>query len=345
MSVDLADVPHPRDRPILVGHEAPARSVAEAARAGRLHHAWLIGGPEGIGKATLAYRIARRLLAPAAEHVSSADGLGTDPDDRTARQVAASAHPNLVVLERGQGDGEKAAPRTISVEQIRKALGLFTSTAADGGRRICIIDPVEDLTVPAANALLKTIEEPPAGALILIVTHAPHRVLPTIRSRCRKLMLGPLQETEVATVLNSLAPAIGEPDAALLGRAVALAEGSVRRALTMLDPARIETIAEVNRLLDRLPELATSRVLALGERLADRRRPEDFALALDAVQRWLALKVEANQGLGPARLAPLAEVCEKLTDAAREVETYNLDRRAFVMTSFGDLAEAVRRAA
>lgn len=340
---DLSAIPHPRHRHGLVGHAAAERAVAEAARAGRLHHAWLIGGPEGIGKATFAYRVARHLLASPSEQVPG--GLGVDPEGRTARQVAASAHPNLVVLERSPGEGDKAAPKSISVEAVRRALSFFATTAADGGRRICIIDPVEDLTQAAANALLKSIEEPPSGALILIVSHAPHRVLPTIRSRCRRLSLAPLSADEVAQVLQVLSPCLGKIDAALLSRAAGLADGSVDGALALLDPSRVALVDELTAILDGLPHLAIPRLLALAERLADRRRTEDFPLALDTVLRWLAARVDAAQALGAARLAPLAEVCENLTEAAREVETYNLDRRAFIVTTFGDLADAVRRAA
>lgn len=343
MAAELIELPYPRDRRMLVGHEAAALAVAGAERAGRLHHAWLIGGPEGIGKATLAYRIARFLLARPDERLPGGDGLAVDPAGRTARQVSAGAHPNLVVLERQEGEGEKAASKFIRVEAVRRALDLFATTAADGGRRVCLIDSVEDLNANAANALLKTIEEPPRGAVVLLVSHAPNRVLPTIRSRCRRLTLAPLAAGEVGAVLASLDLDGAAP--ALLARAAGLAEGSIKRALTLLDPARVALLDEITALLDGLPALPVGRALVLAEKLADRRRAEEFPLALDALQRWLALKVEAGQHLGAARLAPLAEVCENLTDAAREVETYNLDRRAFLMTTFGDLAEAVRRAA
>ena len=343
VEASLAGIPHPRDRHEIVGHAAPRRAFVEAIESERLHHAWLIGGTEGIGKATLAYRVARRLLAPPSERLPGGDGLGVDPAGRTARQISAGAHPNLVVLQRGAGEGEKAAPRTVSVEAVRRALGFFASTAADGGRRICIIDPVDDLTPQAANALLKTIEEPPARAVILVVSHAPARVLPTVRSRCRKLPLAPLSTLEVRSVLD----AIGGRDAEgeLAARAAELSEGSVGRALAFLDARRIRLVDEIRTLLDALPDTAPRRVLDLSEKLADRRSADEFPLALDTIAAWLSERVQAGQHLGAARLAPLAEVCEKVAEAARAVETYNLDRRAFIVATFGDLAEAVRRAA
>ena len=335
------DVPLPRERHVLVGQEDATGALRDGETSRRLHHAWLIGGPEGIGKATLAYRFARHLLAPPSERLAGGDGFGVDPTGRTARQVAALSHPNLVAVERAAAEDGKAEKKIIGVDAVRKALAFFASTAADGGRRVCIVDSVDDLNMQAANALLKTIEEPPPGALILLVSHAPRRVLPTIRSRCRKLDLAPLAPASLEAILADLA--IAEPD--LRRRVAEMADGSVRRALTLLDPRRIGLIDELRSLLDSLPKAPPSRVLALAEKVGDRRAAEDFPIVLDTVQRWLSDRIGERPEAGAARLAPLAEVCENLTEAARAVEVYNLDRRAFIVSTFGDLAEAVRRAA
>lgn len=336
------EIPHPRERHLLLGQDGAAAAFCEGEGSGRLHHAWLLGGPEGIGKATLAYRVARHLLAPPSERLGGGDGLGVDPGGKTARQVAARSHPNLIALERGTAEEGRAAPKGISVDAVRKALGFFASTAADGGRRICIVDAVDDLNASAANALLKTIEEPPPGALVLLVSHAPQRVLPTIRSRCRRLTLPPLGPADLDRVLAGLdLPA----DASLRMRAAALAEGSVRRALTLLDPRRMALIDELTALLDALPGTPASAILSFAEKAGDRRGAEEFPVLVDAILRWLAARVESKAGAGARRLAPLAEVCENVTEAARAVEIYNLDRRAFIVSTFGDLAEAVRRAA
>lgn len=341
---DLEDVPHPRTRSLLIGHSEAERSFADAIASSRLHHAWLIGGPEGIGKATLAYRVARTLLAGDAER--SGQGLSVDPSGRTARQIAAGAHPNLIVLdlEAASADVERPPAKTISVKTTRRALAFFGTTAANAGHRVMIVDAVEDLTLQAANALLKTIEEPPPRSTILLVSHAPQRVLPTIRSRCRKLDLNPLSEAVVLEVLGSLDGAGGEGGRELLRRAAEGADGSVGRALTLLDPKRQAILDEAAALLAALPDLDMLRVLGLAEKVADRRAEGVFELALDAVQHWAAERVRANAAAGPARLAPLAELCEKVADAARSVETYNLDRRPFIVSMFGDLAEVVRAA-
>ena len=337
-----AEIPLPRERHDFIGQEAAIAALREGEQSGRLHHAWLLGGPEGVGKATLAYRFARHLLAPPSERLPDGDGLGVVPDGRAARQVASLAHPNLIAVERIAPEEGKPVPKFIGVDAIRKALGFFASTAADGGRRICIVDCVDDLNVPAANALLKTIEEPPPGALILLVSHAPQRVLPTIRSRCRKLNLPPLAPAELERVLVDIE--VSE-DAALRGRAVAMADGSVRRALTLLDPKRLALIDELASVLATLPAPPPARVLSLAEKVGDRRNVDEFPILLDTVQRWLSQEIERRLPAEPARLAPLAEVCETLTEAARAVETFNLDRRAFILSTFGDLAEAVRRTA
>ena len=145
-------------------------------------------------------------------------------------------------------------------------------------------------------------------------------------------------------VLSGLAREGGAGDRDLRSRAASLSEGSVGRALSLLDPKRIALIDELDALLGALPAPPARRILALADKLADRRGTDDFPLAVDTMLRWLSARVEAGRDLGPARLAPLAEVCENVTEAARAVEVYNLDRRAFVVSTFGDLAEAVRRA-
>jgi DNA polymerase-3 subunit delta' len=174
--------------------------LLNAYRSGRIPHAWLIGGAQGIGKATLAYRMARFVLAhrnPLASDVQHAETLWVDPSDPVARHVAAGAHGGLLTLERGLND--KGVMRTvITVDETRETISFFGSTAAVEGWRVCIVDTVDELNPNAANALLKILEEPPRQSLFLLVSHAPARVLPTIQSRCRKLALRPLAVDDVS---------------------------------------------------------------------------------------------------------------------------------------------------
>ncbi|WP_201836993.1 DNA polymerase III subunit delta' [Microvirga zambiensis] len=337
--------PHPREQFAFFGHEEGEGAFLEGLRSGRLHHAWLIGGAQGIGKATLAYRVARAVLDPEKRSDRAVRNLDVPSGSNTARQVAALSHPNLSVLRRAPATDKKGPSATIPVEAVRRALSMFGSTAADGGYRVCIVDCAEDLTISSANALLKVIEEPPPRSLFLIVSHAPQRVLPTIRSRCRRLLLRPLEDRDVRATIRSLGePWAGIPDA-VVDQALRYGEGSVRRTLELLDEEKVSFIDQVTRLLDGLPKADPKQILALAEALARRDADDSYELALDTVQRWVSGKLHERASLGASRLAPLVEVCEKIDRSAREIDVFNLDRRPFILTMFDDLADAVRRAA
>jgi DNA polymerase-3 subunit delta' len=336
---------HPREQLAFFGHPEGEAAFMEGLRSGRLHHAWLIGGPHGIGKATLAYRVARALLDFTSGSGSGIADLNVRADSPAARQVAALSHPNLAVLRRAPATDKKAASATIPVDAVRRALSVFGSTSADGGYRICIVDSAEDLTISSANALLKVIEEPPPRSVFLIVSHAPQRLLPTIRSRCRRLLLRPLDTGATRAVIASLGSPWSDASGDLLDRAIELGEGSVRRTLEMLDEERVSFVSSLNNTLDALPRVEPKKIHALAESLSRRDADEDYDLALDTVERWVSRHLERHAGLGAARLAPLVEVCEKIARQAREIDIYNLDRRPLVLTLFDDLAEAVRRTA
>src|SRR5258705_10032711 len=192
-------VVHPREATALAGQREAEQALLNAYRSGRIPHAWLIGGPRGIGKATLAYRMARFVLAhrnPTASDVQDAETVWVDPSDPVARHVAAGAHGGLLTLERTLND--RGVMRTvITVDETRETIPFFGSTAAIEGWRVCIVDTVDELNPNAANALLKILEEPPRQSLFLLVSHAPARALPTNLSRCRKLPLRPLATEEV----------------------------------------------------------------------------------------------------------------------------------------------------
>lgn len=337
-------MPLPREQLHLFGHEAAEAELLQGYRAGRLHHAWLIGGREGIGKATLAYRFARFLLAQGGGGDPAPATLAVDPGHKAARQVAQLAHPNLLVLDPALFlTDRKEQARTIPVDAVRRVVSFLGSTASDGGYRICLIDSVEDLNANGANALLKAVEEPPARTVFLIVSHAPQRVMATIRSRCRKLALRPL---DPSSLRRALAAGLGEdaPDEARLDKAIALADGSVSHAIEMLDPDKTALIDEVTQLLEALPDLEMKRVLGLADKVANRQGDEAYALTLDTVEAWLSAAVRQRLALGAGRLASLARVSEMLGETAPTVAAYNLDRRPFVIQLFGDLAEAVRKA-
>ena len=198
------EVKRPRETTALFGHADAERSLLEAYKSGRIAHAWLIGGPPGIGKATLAYRLARFVLAhpdPAAPGAQKASSLAVAADHPVARRIAAQAQADLLVLERVINEQTDKLYTVIRVDDVRRAVPFFGSTAGEGGWRIAIVDAVDDLQREGANALLKVLEEPPPRTLLLLVSHAPGRELPTIRSRCRRLLLRPLDVADVARAL------------------------------------------------------------------------------------------------------------------------------------------------
>ncbi|WP_262296955.1 DNA polymerase III subunit delta' [Microvirga sesbaniae] len=341
----LEGAPHPREQFAFFGHREGEEAFLEGLRSGRLHHAWLIGGAQGIGKATLAYRVARTVLDPRKSRDQAISSLDLSPDSSAARQVAALSHPNLSVLRRAPATDKKGPSATIPVDAVRRALAMFGSTAADGGYRVCIVDSAEDLTISSANALLKVIEEPPPRSLFLIVSHAPQRVLPTIRSRCRRLLLRPLEDRDIQAAIASLGSPWSDIPRDLVEQALPYGEGSVRRTLELLDAEKVAFIDQITRLLDGLPATDARQVLALAEALSRRDADDTYALALETVERWVSERLHEQAGLGASRLAPLVEVCEKIGRSAREIDVFNLDRRPFILTMFDDLADAVRRAA
>lgn len=335
-------VRHPRETIELFGHREAEAALLAAYRSGRIPHAWLIGGAQGIGKATLAYRMARFVLAhprPDTASVQQAETLALDPDDPVARQVTAGAHGGLLVLERGLND--RGTMRTvITVDETRETISFFGSTAAVDGWRVCIVDTVDELNPNAANALLKILEEPPQKSLFMLVSHSPARALPTILSRCRKLPLRPLSTDDVLRAASSAAGIA--PDDPALAEAAEASEGSVSRALTLLGGDALRLQQKTAALLATLPQVDPRELHALGDALGTSDRVA-LAAFVDGIDRWIGEKLrsgDANANL--PRLARLAEVWEKIVRAARDTESYNLDRKPLVFSVFGMLAEATR---
>lgn len=335
-------VRHPRETTELYGHAAAEQALLDAYRGGRIAHAWLIGGAQGIGKATLAYRMARFVLThrePQSDAVQSAASLAIDPDHPVARHIAAEAHGGLLTLERSVND-KGVLRNVITVDESRETISFFGATAAIDGWRVCIVDTVDDLNANSANALLKVIEEPPQRSLFLLLSNAPARVLPTIQSRCRKLMLRPLATADVIAAASDAAGL--ERDDPQLGEAAAASEGSVARALMLMGGGALSLQQTTTALLDSLPNVDPRALHALGDAIGgtDRATLQAF---VDGVDRWVAARLRTpDPNAELPRLARLAEVWEKIGRAARDTEAYNLERKPLVFSVFGLLAEAVR---
>jgi DNA polymerase-3 subunit delta' len=339
-AADDVELTLPRATAVLYGHGEAESTLLEAYRGGRLPHAWLISGPAGIGKATLAYRMARFVLAhpdPRLPAVARAQSLAINAEHPVARRIAAQAQGDLLVLERTINEKTGKLRQDIQVDDVRRTVSFFGSTAGEGGWRVAIVDSVDELNREGANALLKVLEEPPRRALLLLVSHFAAKVLPTIRSRCRLLALRPLAADDV---VRAAAEASGRSaDDADIRAAAEAAEGGVRRALALLDGDALALRNGVLQLLERLPAVDPRALHALGDRLygVD---AASLAAFVDTVNAWLATRLAAVPR-DAARLNRVAEAWDKVNAAARDAEEYNLERKPLVFNVFGWLAEAV----
>ena len=337
---EAAEAPHPRMTTGLAGHALAEAALLAAYRSERLPHAFLFVGAKGIGKATLAYRLARFILAhpdPMAAEVQTATSLAVDPQHPVARRIAAQAHGGLLILERTAN--EKGVLRQqIAVDDVRRTVSFFGSTAGEGGWRIAIVDAVDELNRFGANALLKILEEPPQRALLLLISHALARVPATLRSRCRIVTLRPLALAEVAAALAaSMDRAAADPE---LNTVAAAADGSVARAMAFLDEDALALRRQALNVLDRLPAVDSNALHALGDAIAGT-DPQPLAAFVDTVNAWLSQRLDRRED-AIGRLARLAEAWGRINQAARDAEMYNLERKPLVFSVFGLLAEATR---
>jgi DNA polymerase-3 subunit delta' len=371
----IPGAPHPRDTVDLFGQGAAEAAFLEAFSTGRLHHGWLMTGPRGTGKATLAYRIARFLLSQplsqeaglfgAPEPVTSLD---TDLEHPVYRRMAAGAEPGLFVLKRGGAGstdsdiqknfeaGKYAAE--IRVGEVRKLSQFFSMSATDGGRRVVIVDAADEMNVQAANAILKRLEEPPARTTLLLVCHQPTRLLPTIRSRCRELRLSNLSEADMAAALSQALPDESFDQAAL----AALTSGSVGEAIRLTNQSGLAIYAELVALLGSLPNLDRDRARRLAEAAAQRGAEDKLDLLIDLIGLALARLARAGTlGMTPspeaapgeaamiARLSPDPRVARNWADLASTVDAklrhgrgVNLDPAALILDTLRLISQAAR---
>ncbi len=330
----------PRQNDLLLGHEAAEATVLEAWRAGRMHHAWLIAGPEGVGKATFAFRLARRLLKGGVP-----DSLVLSPSDPVFRRVATGTHADLLTVEREWDDKKKRMRKTIAIDDARLIPPFLHLTPAEGGWRVVIVDGAEDLNPNSANALLKVLEEPPPRALLMLVCAAPGRLLPTLRSRCRRLALGPVPGAAVDTLLRRDMPELGEPARATLVR---LSDGSPGHAMRLADEEGLAIAGLVGELLDALPSLPLTRAYAAADRIGRGEGAYDLFMDLlrGAISGAVRASVRGEADLAQARLAGLwpaaawGELWEALTRLQGDTDRLNLDKRQAVVAGLAMLPGA-----
>lgn len=324
---------HPREVFDYEGGEGPEGAFVSALASGRLHHAWLLTGPEGVGKATFAYRAARRLLgaAPAAEFGL----LGSDPAHPVSRQVAARSHPDLLVLERETYDGK--ARRNIPVDEARRLPEFFSKAPGSAPFRVAIIDAADDMNVNAANAVLKALEEPPERGVLFLVSHSPGRLLPTIRSRCRRLGFPPWSDEKVAAFLIARLGTDSEEAQHL----AAMAKGAPGRAVSLAEAGASETDRFVHELLRRLPEVDEAALLKLADGFRGPEGAGRFSLVIERLADQVhGMVISAARAGETAGLDRWAEAWERLNRLPDEVEAVNLDRTDAFYTAIGDLRRA-----
>ncbi len=362
----------------LVGHAQAERALLDAWAGGRLHHAWLIAGPEGIGKATLAGRFARFLLAhgiagkksqsavdagpslfgdpaPAPESDAPANSLYVAPNHPVFQRVKSRGHGDLFTVTRGYDDKRKRERKVIVIDDVREVRDFTGLTAAEDGYRVVLIDGAEDMNRNAENALLKVLEEPPKRTVFLLVSHAPGRLLPTTRSRCRLLSLRALDDETVSALLSKHRPDLAPDEKAALIR---LADGSIGRALRLAEEGGVALYREMVGLLGKLPDLDISAAHAFSGKLAPP-TAVGYDLFGELLGDWIARMVRAGAGgvatevlpgegalmgrlAGGRNLDQWVEVWEKIAHLFARAAAVNLDRKQVVLTVLLTLQSAAR---
>lgn len=356
MSDDLPEpdriegAPHPRETGELFGQDQAQQSFLDAYNSGRLHSGWLITGPRGVGKATLAWKIANFLLAePSDDGLFGAPppptSLNIDPEDPNAKLVQSGAHPRLFVVRRPVDEKTERLKTEITVDTVRGMKGFFQMSAADGGRRVVIIDSADEMNRSAANAVLKELEEPPALTTLLLISHQPSRLLPTIRSRCRELRCPALGPDDLSKALEQAGMATDAPEALSV-----LSGGSAGDAIRLLSHDGLSLYSELIEALSGLPSMDRQRAIKLAESCAGRGSETRFGLTLDLLDQFLSrlastgIRGEPNaQGAAGearllARLSPhnhaareWAKAAQTLGASARRAKSVNLDPASLIL--------------
>jgi DNA polymerase-3 subunit delta' len=353
---------HPRHVSEFFGNQEAEQTLLEAYSSNRLHHAWLLAGPEGIGKATLAYRFARFLLAQTEDSgAGQASDLSISTDHPVIPQVGALAHPNLLVLRRPWLADRKRLATAITISEARRLRRFFGHTAGAGQWRVVIIDRADELNVAAANALLKSLEEPPARCVFLLVCSSPGRLPVTIRSRCRTLRFSTLNEADLEKAVLSAyaATELEKPSFDALGSCMPLAQGSVGRAIRLLESGGNEMHSRLVNLITSLPRLDYEAVHDLADEILVTGASGSYELFFDLAGEALARIVShaatgegahgseaqlAERVKGPHALAQWAQLWETIQRDKAEADALNLDRKNLVLGTFFRLEETARLA-
>lgn len=330
----LDGIADPRETKSLLGHDDALNFLAEKYSQNALHHAWLISGPRGIGKATFAFRFAEHML----RHPDSrqAPKNFTLKDDTIHSQVSKGAHPNVMVLRRPWDQKTKKFKTTISIDEVRKTIRFFTTSSGANAWRICIVDPADDLKASAANALLKILEEPPARTIFFVLAHSPRGLLPTIRSRCQSLNLKPLEEPKLSAIINEqgITSKMNQEEQDQL---TALAKGSVRRAILLANSKAVENYTNFLSNLKRpTPDIASLHRLAGSISLVS--KADEFQLFMDLIYDYLSDQLHDPKNIDDKnKLLHLSQVWEETISSVQTMETWNMDKKQIILSLFNNM--------
>ncbi len=327
---------HPRRLPPLIGHEKQEAQLVRAAASGRIHHAWMLCGPPGIGKATLAYRFAAYLLSGASKS-ESAGRLSFDQHSPAAHWIRSQSHPDLYVLERAFDRKTRKLKTDISVEDARGMLQFFSKTAGTAGWKIAIVDPADDLNQASANAILKIMEEPPARSLLLLVCNHPSRLLRTIRSRCSRLDLSALTMDQTRTIVDGMANLKEGTDPEALELAISMSGGSPGTAADLVSADG----AKAFKAFQSAASLSPQTLVELGSRFAGRLSTvEDFEIFCGQLQVWVGDRGRTNAQQGSGQR--LARAFSEIDKIRSETLSFNLDRRQATIRALTLVEQALR---
>jgi DNA polymerase-3 subunit delta' len=352
----LEGFPHPRETRSLFGHEAAEQALAQAFAAGRMHHAWLLVGRAGIGKATLSYRLARHVLAKPDEREPARRGLEIPVGCSAARQVDALSHAGLLVLRRPYDTKSKRFVGSIPIDEVRRLKSFLGLTAGEEAWRVVIVDSADELNLNAANALLKSLEEPPRRALFLLVSSEPSRLLPTIRSRCRRLDLQPLEGGSLRRAAQAAMAAadIEPPNPSQWDRLEQLAQGSVRRVLQLAGNGGLELYGRIESIFSLLPKVDWPSAHTLADSLGSGAQEQRYEAFFELFLERLALLTRVRaMGRGEPQelalatrlipeggLAAWAGLWESVLRDKAAADELNLDRRALILRAIVRLEAA-----
>lgn len=358
--------PHPRETTRLFGHDAVEGEVLAALTGDRMHHAWLLTGPKGVGKATLAWRMARFLLAhpPApgpdmfGDTAPAADTLDIDPEHPVAHRIAALSDPGCLLIRRPWDADRKRLKAQITVDEIRKLNAFFGLSATDGGHRVVIVDAADEMNPSAANALLKVLEEPPKGAVLILVSHQPARLLPTIRSRCRVLRLSELDQPAMEAALAGAKIEAENPQALF-----ELARGSVGAAIRLQNEGGLDIYANMLGVIGTAPNMDRPKLAKLVETLTARGAEARLDLAVTLLDTALSRMARSAAGMPMTEACPgEAETLTRLGQSPRQAQAWatlqqelsariahgravNIDPASLLTDAFLQINEAARQPA